>query len=55
MDRLKAIRNGAKAAPTFSGAEISYLLGFDDPNSFFRAFHDWTGETTERARATLAH
>ncbi|MEM8933800.1 MAG: AraC family transcriptional regulator ligand-binding domain-containing protein, partial [Acidobacteriota bacterium] len=28
-----------------SGAEISYLLGFDDPNSFFRAFQGWTGQT----------
>ena len=34
-----------------SGAEISYLLGYEDPNSFFRAFHEWTGTTTERARA----
>ncbi|TPV94225.1 MAG: AraC family transcriptional regulator [Myxococcales bacterium FL481] len=35
-----------------SGAEISYLLGFEDPNSFFRAFHLWTGRTTEQVRAT---
>lgn len=33
-----------------SGAEISYLLGFEDPNSFFRAFHAWTGLTTEQLR-----
>ncbi len=33
-----------------SGAEISYLLGFEDPNSFFRAFHGWTGQTAEQFR-----
>ena len=32
---------------TTSGGEISFLLGFDDPNSFFRAFHTWTGKTPE--------
>ena len=37
---------------TISGAEISYLLGFEDPNSFFRAFQGWTGETPEQARAS---
>ena len=33
-----------------SSAEISYLLGFEDPNSFFRAFHGWTGQTAEQFR-----
>ncbi len=33
-----------------SGAEISFLLGFKDPNSFFRAFRDWTGQTPEQVR-----
>lgn len=33
-----------------SGAEISFLLGFEDPNSFVRAFHAWTGQTPERVR-----
>ncbi|RYH11230.1 AraC family transcriptional regulator [Tropicimonas sp. IMCC6043] len=33
-----------------SSAEISYLLGYSDPNSFIRAFHDWTGTTPEALR-----
>ena len=37
-----------------SGAEISFLLGFKDPNSFFRAFNAWTGTTPERARRELS-
>lgn len=36
-----------------SASEISFLLGYGDPNSFFRAFHEWTGDTPERARASL--
>lgn len=34
-----------------TGAQISFLLGFEDPNSFFRAFHGWTGKTPEAVRA----
>jgi AraC-like DNA-binding protein len=33
-----------------SGAQISFLLGFEDPNSFFRAFHSWTGLTPNQLR-----
>ena len=32
-------------------AEISFLLGYEDPNSFYRAFHAWTGSTPETVRA----
>ena len=32
-------------------AEISYLLGYEDPNCFFRAYQDWTGTTPAKARA----
>lgn len=38
---------------SMSGAEISFLLGFEDPNSFFRAFSDWTGSTPEKVRSQL--
>lgn len=33
--------------------EISFLLGYEEPNSFFRAFHDWTGDTPERVRQAV--
>jgi AraC-like DNA-binding protein len=36
-----------------SGAEIGFLLGYQDPNSFIRAFHAWTGRSPERARESL--
>ncbi|MES9970946.1 MAG: AraC family transcriptional regulator ligand-binding domain-containing protein [Candidatus Thiodiazotropha sp.] len=33
--------------------QISFLLGFNDPNSFFRAFHGWTGTSPEQARSAM--
>ena len=33
--------------------EISYLLAYRDPNSFYRAFQGWTGMTPGEARAAL--
>ena len=30
--------------------EISFLLAYRDPNSFYRAFHGWTGMTPQEAR-----
>jgi len=33
-----------------SHQRISFLLGFEEPNWFFRAFHRWTGSTPEQAR-----
>lgn len=34
--------------------EISYLLAYRDPNSFYRAFHGWTGMTPMQARRGAA-
>jgi len=35
--------------------QISFLLGYEDPNSFFRAFHSWTGATPETIRAQATY
>lgn len=34
--------------------EIAFLLGFDEPNSFSRAFHGWEGMTPANARRVLS-
>lgn len=34
--------------------EIGYLLGYDDSNSFYRAFKTWTGTTPETHRTAVA-
>ena len=34
----------------YSSAEISFLLGYSEPSSFFRAFHIWTGKTPDFVR-----
>ena len=34
--------------------EIAYLLGYDDTNSFYRAFRSWTGTTPEALRTAIA-
>lgn len=39
---------------TLSIAEISFLLGFTEPNSFYRAFRAWTGTTPDRLRRAPA-
>ena len=37
-----------------STTEIAFLLGYDEPNSFHRAFQAWTGQTPHRVRLASA-
>ena len=37
----------------YTGGQIAFLLGYEDPNSFFRAFRNWTGQTPEVVRAQI--
>ncbi|MFF5288209.1 helix-turn-helix transcriptional regulator [Paractinoplanes globisporus] len=37
--------------PDVTIAEIAFLLGYDEPSSFYRAFHRWSGTTPHQARA----
>lgn len=38
--------------PKLGLTEAAYLLGYDDPNSFYRAFRSWEGTTPAHWRAT---
>ncbi|MEM7736275.1 MAG: AraC family transcriptional regulator ligand-binding domain-containing protein, partial [Deinococcota bacterium] len=38
------------ATSDYSSGQIAFLLGYEDPNSFFRAFRVWTGQTPEVVR-----
>jgi AraC-like DNA-binding protein len=33
-----------------STPEIAFLVGYEEPSSFYRAFHGWTGQTPQRVR-----
>jgi AraC-like DNA-binding protein len=38
------------SADHLSLMEVAFLLGFSEPNSFFRAFRRWTGTTPDSYR-----
>ena len=51
---LDEVRNeqarGYLGSTTFSDGEVSFLLGFEDPNSFYRAFRSWNGTSPSEFR-----
>ncbi len=38
--------------PNLTAAEISFLLGFEETSSFYRAFNNWTGQTPDQVRSS---
>lgn len=55
---LDEVRNeharGYLGSTTFSDGEVSFLLGFEDPNSFYRAFRGWNGMSPNEFRRQWA-
>lgn len=49
-DTREALARHYLTESTLPASEISFLLGYGDPNSFYRAFRAWTGQTPERVR-----
>lgn len=43
------------ARPDMQISEVAYLLGYEDANSFYRAFRTWEGTTPSHWRSDLAH
>ncbi|MEM7338620.1 MAG: AraC family transcriptional regulator ligand-binding domain-containing protein [Actinomycetota bacterium] len=41
--------------PALTAADIAFLLGYEETSSFYRAFHNWTGETPDQTRSALVN
>lgn len=50
QETREALARPSLQRTTLAVSEISLLLGFEGPNSFYRAFNDWTGQTPETLR-----
>jgi AraC-like DNA-binding protein len=42
------------ARPSLAVSEVAYLVGFNDPSAFFKAFRRWTGATPSEYRTSLS-
>ena len=53
-DTRESLARHYLSASDMPTSEISFLLGYDDPRSFYRAFNTWTGTTPQALRAATA-
>lgn len=52
LDRLREeLARHYLSKSDYTSGQIAFLLGYEEPNSFFRAFRAWTGQTPEVVRA----
>ncbi|WP_433382421.1 AraC family transcriptional regulator ligand-binding domain-containing protein [Actinoplanes sp. CA-142083] len=55
LDRTRlALARHYLSRPEVTVTEVAFLLGYDEPSSFYRAFHRWSGTTPHQARAAAA-
>jgi AraC-like DNA-binding protein len=50
LETRRKLANHYLTQTKLSTAEIAFLLGYSEQNSFYRAFHEWSGSSPERAR-----
>jgi AraC-like DNA-binding protein len=53
-DARRTIAIGYLADRKLAAYELSFLLGYAEPATFFRAFKRWTGKTPQHYRASVA-
>jgi len=54
-DARREIALGFLANRKLAAYEVSFLLGYSEPATFFRAFKRWTGKTPQQYRASAMH
>jgi AraC-like DNA-binding protein len=54
-DARREIALGFLADKKLAAYEVSFLLGYSEPATFFRAFKRWTGKTPQQYRASAMH
>ncbi|HMK72490.1 MAG TPA: helix-turn-helix transcriptional regulator, partial [Myxococcaceae bacterium] len=50
----RSVAIGYLADRNLAAYEVSFLLGYAEPATFFRAFKRWTGKTPQQYRASMA-
>lgn len=50
-DTRESLARHYLADTELSATEIAFLLGYEEPSSFYRAFHSWTGQTPDGVRS----
>jgi AraC-like DNA-binding protein len=55
LEARKEMAHQYLSQPSIEINEAAFLLGYDDPNSFYRAFKTWEGTTPAHWRSARSH